>query len=70
MLCSECQNEFFADRDDAITCSNRCRQARHRRRHHRPPDENQLRILEMKAQITELQQLCAQLRGQRRNIVF
>ena len=36
MRCPECKRSFDPSRDDAITCSNRCRQARFRHRHRRP----------------------------------
>ena len=36
MQCAQCNREFFPDRDDAITCGNRCRQARFRHRHRKP----------------------------------
>jgi hypothetical protein len=37
MQCSECQRDIETDRrDDVVTCSGRCRQARFRRLH-RPP---------------------------------
>lgn len=39
MQCSECRRDFVADRDDAITCGNRCRQARFRRLHRKSPRE-------------------------------
>ena len=36
MQCAECNRDFDPSRDDAITCSNRCRQARFRHRHRKP----------------------------------
>ena len=36
MICAQCNQPFTADRDDAITCGNRCRQARFRQRHRKP----------------------------------
>jgi hypothetical protein len=32
MVCIVCGKSFIAKRADAVTCSNRCRQARHRER--------------------------------------
>jgi hypothetical protein len=32
MTCIECGRSFIPKRDDAVTCSNRCRQAQHRKR--------------------------------------
>jgi hypothetical protein len=32
MICIECGNEFIPKRADAVTCSNKCRQAQHRKR--------------------------------------
>ena len=36
MRCPECKRDVDPSRDDAITCSNRCRQARFSRRHRKP----------------------------------
>ena len=36
MRCPECKRNVDPSRDDAITCSNRCRQARFRRLHRKP----------------------------------
>ena len=36
MICAQCNQPFEAERDDAVTCSNKCRQARFRHRHRKP----------------------------------
>jgi hypothetical protein len=52
---------FTSDRDDAITCSNRCRQARFRHRHRKPDDDIRAQRREIRLQIAALKQLYVQL---------
>jgi hypothetical protein len=33
MICIRCSRSFMPKRADAVTCSNKCRQALHRKRH-------------------------------------